>query len=150
MLRIRHPQNFWSGVLFAAFGAAALWIGRNYAIGTITRMGPGFVPMVLSCLLVVFGVFLCAHGVTVEGKALSGSHWRPQIMIVIAIVLFALTIERLGLAPAVVITALVAALASDEMRWKESISLAIGMAIASVLLFIYLLGQSMRPWDWSF
>jgi hypothetical protein len=150
MLRVRHPQDFWSGLLFVAFGASAAWVGRDYEIGTFTHMGPGFLPTVLSCLLIIFGVFMCARGVTVEGEALSGSRWRPQIMIVIAIVLFALTIERLGLAPAIIITVVVAGLASDEMRWKESISLAVGMAILSLLLFIYLLGQAIKPWDWTF
>jgi hypothetical protein len=41
-------------------------------------------------------------------------------------------------------------MASSEMRWKETVPLAIGMAVVSIVLFIYLLGQSMQPWTWSF
>ena len=31
-----------SGLVFVVIGAAALWIGRDYAMGTPFRMGPGY------------------------------------------------------------------------------------------------------------
>ncbi len=150
MLRVKHPQDFWSGILFMIIGSGALWLGRGYAFGTATRMGPGFLPTTLAWGLLLIGVFITLRGFVIKGAPLSGSALRPQFMIVLAIVVFALTIERLGLAPAVFIAAIVAALATNEMRWKETVPLAIGMALLSIVLFIYLLGQSMQPWAWSF
>jgi hypothetical protein len=150
MIQVKHPQDFWSGVLFAVVGAGALWIGRVYAFGTATKMGPGFLPNVLAWGLVLIGLFLMGRALVIKGAPLSGSAIRPQAMILAAIFAFALLIERIGLAPTVVVVAVLAALASKEMRWKETIPLGIGMAVLSVLLFIYLLGQSMQPWAWSF
>jgi hypothetical protein len=37
MVRVKSPQDFWAGILFALAGCAALWVGRNYAFGTLTR-----------------------------------------------------------------------------------------------------------------
>ena len=44
------------------------------------------------------------------------------------------------------VVTILAALASYEMKWIEAVSLAFASAVASVLLFIYLLGQSMEKW----
>ena len=41
MAFIRHPKDFFSGLIFVAFGLAAIIIGSNYSLGTEARMGPG-------------------------------------------------------------------------------------------------------------
>jgi TctA family transporter len=51
MSRIKDQRDFWSGILFVAFGCAGLWAGRDYPIGTLVRMGPGFFPMMMSVAL---------------------------------------------------------------------------------------------------
>ena len=70
----------------------------------------------------------------------------PQLFILAAIVVFALAIERLGLAPAVMLVAITAALASRDMRWVETIALALGVAALCVILFVHLLGQPFAIW----
>lgn len=149
MIRVQNPQDFWSGLLFMVVGAGALWFGRDYAMGEVTRMGPGFLPTILSWTLVAVGAFLALRATAIEGPSIEPSAWRPQILIVLAIVVFAQMIERFGLAPTVFVVTILAALASSEMRWRETIPLAVAAAIFSVVLFIYLLGQSMQPWAWS-
>jgi hypothetical protein len=150
MSHVKHPQDFWSGILFVSVGALALWLGQSYAFGTMTRMGPGFLPRVLAWGLVGIGLFLVARSFILRGQSINRSAVRPQIMIVIAIVAFALLIERVGLAPTVIVTGTLAALATAEMRWRETIPLVLFMAALCVLLFIKLLGQTMQPWTWSF
>ena len=58
MLSVKDPKDFWSGALFIAFGCAGLWFGRDYAIGTAARMGPGYFPLMMSLALVGLGGFL--------------------------------------------------------------------------------------------
>ena len=41
---IRHPKDFWAGVLFILFGGGACIIALDYAMGTAGRMGPGYFP----------------------------------------------------------------------------------------------------------
>lgn len=149
MVRVKSPQDFWAGLLFIFFGALALFLGRNYAFGTVTRMGPGFLPTVLAWFLLGLGTFLAVRGVAMDGQSIAPGKWRPQIFILLAIVLFGLLIERVGLAPTVLVVGFVAAFASTEVRWKEAALLSAGAALFSILLFIKLLGQSMAPWMWS-
>jgi hypothetical protein len=42
--RMLLTRDFWSGMLFAAFGIAALAFGHDLRIGSAARMGLGFVP----------------------------------------------------------------------------------------------------------
>ena len=51
---IRNPKDFWSGVLFIAFGLAAVIIARDYAMGTAGRMGPGDVT---ACVLILISLY---------------------------------------------------------------------------------------------
>ncbi|MDF2119890.1 tripartite tricarboxylate transporter TctB family protein [Roseiarcaceae bacterium H3SJ34-1] len=149
MVRVKSPQDFWAGLLFICFGALALFLGRNYAFGTVTRMGPGFLPTVLAWILFGLGVIIAVRGIALDGPSIAPGKWRPQIFILLAIVLFGLLIERVGLAPTVFVVGVVAAFASIEVKWKEAVLLSAGVALLSILLFIKLLGQSMAPWMWS-
>jgi len=149
MLRVKSPQDFWAGLLFICFGALALFLGRNYAFGTVTRMGPGFLPTVLAWFLLGLGIIIGLRGIALDGPSIAPGKWRPQIFILLGIVLFGLLIERVGLAPTVFIVGIVAAFASVEVKWKEAVLLSAAVALFSILLFIKLLGQSMAPWMWS-
>jgi Tripartite tricarboxylate transporter TctB family len=89
---------------------------------------------------------LMARALALDGPAIEPSRIMPQLFILAAIVVFALTIERLGLALAVALVALTAAFASRDMRWLEAIALALGLAALCVLLFVHLLGQPFTVW----
>lgn len=61
----RHRRDFCAGGLMILFGLVAAVNGPNYHIGTLTRMGPGFMPTVLGVVLIILGV-LIAGTATVE------------------------------------------------------------------------------------
>jgi hypothetical protein len=150
MIRVKNPQDFWAGLLFLVIGCLALWFGRAFVFGTAIKMGPGYMPTVLSWGLVLIGAFLSLRALALGGPAIEHSLIRPQIFILLAIVVFGLLIERVGLAPAIVVVTMVAALASREMRWRETVAVAVGLAALCVGLFIYLLGQPLTIWTWNF
>jgi hypothetical protein len=150
MIRVKNPQDFWAGILFLVVGCIAAYMGRSYNFGAATRMGPGYLPTVLAWMLVGIGAFLILRALLQDGAHIQPSLWRPQIFIVAAIVVFGLMIERFGLAPSVIVATIVASLASTEMRWKETILLAVGLAILCVVLFVKLLGQPLAIWTWNF
>lgn len=159
MLRVKNPQDFWAGLLFLVVGLLAVYLGRNYNFGTATKMGPGYLPTVLSWIMAGIGAFLALRAFFEPGEGIERSLWRPQAFIVAAIVVFALLIEPTtlafvfkkaglpssllvtGLVPAVVVVTVIAALASKEMRWIETLILAAGLSVLCVLLFVKILGQ---------
>jgi hypothetical protein len=146
MSRVKDQRDFWSGILFIAFGCAGLWIGRNYAVGTLVRMGPGFFPMMMSLALTGIGGFLLARSLVVAGEPIERIALWPQLLILAAIVAFGLLIERIGLAVAVMAVAAVSGIAAQGLRWFELIALAVAMSAISVALFVYLLGQPIPIW----
>jgi hypothetical protein len=146
MLRVKDQKDFWSGVLFIAFGCAGAWLGRNYALGTLARMGPGFFPMMMSIALVAIGAFLLVRSLVVAGEPVERSAIWPQLLILAAIVAFGLLIERVGLAVAVIAVAVVSGVAAQGLRWFELAALALAMSGLSVVLFVYLLGQPIPVW----
>ncbi len=48
-------KDLLSGLMFIAFGMTALYFGQKLALGTPVRMGPGFVPRMLSFILLSLG-----------------------------------------------------------------------------------------------
>lgn len=146
MIRVRSPQDFWAGLLFVVIGCGALWFGRDFVVGALTQMGPGYIPRVLSLAMIGIGAFLALRSLVLEGPQIERGLFRPQIFVLLAIIVFGLLIERVGLGPTVMTVTIVASLASYEMKRIEMVTLAIGLSIASVMLFIYLLGQSMEIW----
>jgi hypothetical protein len=150
MIRVSHPQDFWSGLLFIAIGALAAYLGRDFAFGTMTRMGPGFLPKVLAWLMMGVGAIILLRSLVLKGEPIQASRFRPQILIVVAILLFAQMIDRVGMVPTVFVVTIVASLAAEEMRWRDTLLLAVGLSAVCTLLFIMVLGLPMRPFAWSF
>jgi hypothetical protein len=132
--------------LFIAFGCAGLWLGRNYAVGTLSRMGPGFFPMMMSIALIGTGAFLLARSLVVAGDPIERTALWPQLLILAAIVAFGLLIERVGLAASVIAVAVVSGIAAQGLRWFELAALALAMSAFAVVLFVYLLGQPIPVW----
>jgi putative tricarboxylic transport membrane protein len=146
MSRVKDRKDFWSGVLFIAFGCAGLWFGRTYAIGTLSRMGPGFFPMMMGIALIGTGGVLLARSLVSSGEPLERIAVWPQVLILGAIVAFGLLIERVGLAVSVIAVAVISGIAAQGLRWFELAALAIATSALSVALFVYLLGQPIPVW----
>lgn len=147
MVRVKNPQDFWAGILFIAFGGLALWLGRDYATGTLAKIGPGFLPVLLSIGLLGVGGILALRALAIEGPAIEKSQVVPQLFILAAIAVFAFGIERLGLALTVMAVAVTASFARrGAQHWLEVIALAVGLAVLCVLLFVELLGQPFMVW----
>ena len=78
-------KDFLSGVMFIAFGLTALYFGDHLALGTPVRMGPGYVPHKLACIMLVLGgiislVPLFATATEASRRKRSGfrSAWPPS------------------------------------------------------------------------
>lgn len=72
------------------------------------------------------------------------------IWILASLLAFALAIERLGLVAATIVLVCVASPAGNVGRPIRVVSLAIGLALFSVAIFVWGLGVSMKVWPWTF
>jgi hypothetical protein len=73
-------------------------------------------------------------------------HLRPLLAVLASIIAFAVVLPRAGLFIASLLTVAVAALAGNDIRWREVLILAVGWGITVVLVFIYGLGLPINPW----
>jgi len=149
-LAIKSEKDFWTGVLYVGFGIIALWIARDYNFGSAARMGPGYFPRVLACLLIFFGVLALVRGLRKNAPGIGAMAWKPALIVLAATAAFAFLLERAGLVPALVVLILGSATASDRFRfeWRAAL-LSLALIAFCVAVFIKGLGlpmQALGPW----
>ena len=138
------------GGIFVAFGLSFAVIALTYDVGTPFQMGPGFFPLMLGGLLTLLGVLIMGSGFTKhEDSPIGIVPWRALVLLPSAFIFFGLTVRGLGVVPALFVTTLLAAFASERTSVISGIAIAGGLTIASVLIFI--VGLQLRlplfgPW----
>jgi hypothetical protein len=139
-LTLANNKDVWAGLMLIAIGAAAIFVARNYPFGTALRMGPGFFPVVLGGLLIVFGLAVLAIGLR-KGESMTGS-WslRALIILPLSLILFGLLMEYAGFVPAMLVLIVGSATASTEFRFLEVLLFAAGLTALSVAVFVWALG----------
>ena len=135
-------KDFLSGVMFIAFGLAALYFGRNLQMGTTVRMGPGYVPHMLAYIMMSLGGIITVVALVTTGEPTEAPKWKPITMVTIGIVCFALLFERAGLLPALVALVLIASLGGDEFKLTEVLGNMVALAVLCVLVFKVGLGMN--------
>lgn len=136
-----------SGSLFILVGAAGLYLGADYAIGTAFRMGPGYFPRVLCGLLVVIGLIIAIKGLIVGGERPEALHIRPLILVTLAVLTFAGSIVNFGLLPAALAVVLIGSMGGPEFRVLEGILLSLFLTAAAIGVFKYGLNMTMPILD---
>jgi hypothetical protein len=146
MLRVKSPQDLGAGLAFALIGLAGLYFGSDLAFGSSSRMGPGYFPILLSALIITVGIVVGFRGVTIEGPPIEPVQLRPILFIIAAILIFGFLIESIGLALTAILLTMLAAHARREVKLSETILLGVGLAIFTVVVFVYVLGQPLPAW----
>jgi uncharacterized membrane protein YidH (DUF202 family) len=146
--------NVLAGLMFMAVAVFALWVSRNYSIGTAVRMGTGYVPRLLAWVLLGLGLLILIQDLwsrTQEQAADADrvSVLRPMLFVTLSILAFALTIERFGLVIATLLLIGIGSLAGPRERPLETLIVAVAMAAAAVGIFIFGLGLTISIWpEW--
>jgi hypothetical protein len=139
-----------AGLVFVGFGLAFGGIALTYEIGTPLRMGAGFFPILLAGILVVLGGLIAAKAyLEADADAIGRIPWRALVLILGAVLLFALTVRGLGLIPATFLASFLAALASRRMTLIRAVAIGAGLTGLSVLIFVVALSLRLAlvgPW----
>nr|WP_256478514.1 tripartite tricarboxylate transporter TctB family protein [Notoacmeibacter sp. MSK16QG-6] len=135
--------------LTAAGSAAAIYAAAHYSVGTVTRMGPGMMPVSLGVILAAFGLAIAAPAFFRRGETVP-LNLRPLIVLTIAILTFALMIEPVGLIAAVFSTTVIATLAESRVSLGKALILGAAMSLLTWTIFIAGLGLPIRSFGWPF
>jgi len=146
---IRHPKDFFAGLMYAAIGIGAILVARNYNFGTSVRMGPGYFPTILGGLLVLVGVISMIRAFTREGERIKSISWKEIVLVLGSVALFGVLVRGAGLVPSLILLVLISAWASDKFKLKTALLLAILTSAFSTLVFVKGLGlpfSIIGPW----
>ena len=146
MPKIRNHKNFYSGLMFMGFGLAALVISQSYAVGTASKMGPGYFPRALGALIVVLGALLSLLSLRSTQEPKIDWHWRPLAIILFSICLIPWLTDSLGIVLTSLLLVFVASTASEEFRWKEALISGVILGVASTALFVWGLAIRLPIW----
>lgn len=97
--RLVKRDNFVAGTALIVIAAVFLWTGRKYTVGTLSSMGPGFLPNTLCWILIACGLTIIVHSDAENPEAEERGRTRllPLALIPLSYVVFAFTVENIGL-----------------------------------------------------
>lgn len=139
-------KDFYTGLLFVAFGALAIVVASDYPMGTTMRMGPGYFPTVVGAMLALLGLGLAVRALFAGAEPVGVWVPRPLLVVQAAVVAFAVLVERLGLVVAAVALVVLAAVAGGEARLQEVVLLSLALVVLAVGVFAYGLGLPFTVW----
>ncbi|WP_320177902.1 tripartite tricarboxylate transporter TctB family protein [Roseovarius pacificus] len=112
----------------------------RYDLGTPRQMGPGFFPMTLGAAGTFYGVVLIVKALVNQDES-NAISWRPLAFVPLAIVACAMSIETLGLIPAVVLASVLTSLGYKDITVGNVITIAMIMVAIVTFIGSYLLGM---------
>src|SRR5215813_14579046 len=107
IMRIRSPKDLWAGLIFIAIGGGFVLLAQQYRLGDMHRMGPAMFPTLVGALLVLLGLIIALRAFAFDGESVPRFYLRPIGVSVLAIVLFGIALQWLGLIAAVAVLVLV-------------------------------------------
>jgi hypothetical protein len=135
-MKIKSPKDFWSGLMFIAFGLFFVVVARNYQMGSAVRMGPAYFPTVLGGIMAVLGALVLFQSLVVKGAPFPKLSFKPIFFISLALVLFGYLLKPLGFILSLAILVYVCAFGGHEFKVKEVSILTVVLIIFSVLVFV--------------
>jgi hypothetical protein len=148
---MRPTKDLLSGLIFVGFGLAGGKVSLNYPLGTPSRMGPGFFPLIVCSAIVMLGALIAVQSARrAEPSSDVGQiSPRPIIFVSFAIAAFGVLIDGWGLIAALIALIAIARLAGREGSGRElCIMVAVLIAVAYGI-FIYGLDLRLKVLPWS-
>lgn len=148
-MRAKSQRDLVAGLLFVVTGVAFAWGATAYEFGSAANPGPGYFPFGLGVILALLGGLVLFKAMSVEtadGEPIGSIGWRPLLVVVGAILLFALALPRLGLPLSVALVSFGVGFASNESRPLELLALSAGLAVFCALVFIQGLRLNLPMW----
>lgn len=149
-MQTRDYRDMIGGLLLICIGGfAIIYSLASLRIGSISRMGPGMIPMLL-------GIILASLGLAISLPAFFRSGEMPKIetrslfAVIVAMLAFALLLRPFGIVPAVIALTVIASQADAKLSPLGLAITAICLTATAVLVFKVGLGipLALVSWPW--
>lgn len=130
-----------------ALGLFVAFYAQRYDFGSLTRMGPGYFPVVLGIILAVLGFLIALPAFFRPGEKIQ-IDWRPLFFVLGSLVAFSILLKLLGIVFTAFISAFLASMAS-RMTWRQRLGLSAGISVITYGVFILGLSMVIPVWPWN-
>jgi hypothetical protein len=119
----RRYEDVACGIGLILFGLFALWVSRDYDVGTGSNMGPGYFPRALSTIIIGLGALIALANLRTPLEDFSLDdvlRMRPLVTITAAYLVYAYSLTSIGLLPATLLLIVISGLAvprRSAMEW---------------------------------
>ena len=141
----RSRRDQWSAAGLAVLALGYLLAGRQYPLDTLATPGPGIFPLAVGLALLALAVWqLLAGGrrpaLAASSEAVEVGITRAPLIMIALLVLYAVSLPRLGFTLTSFVLVLVASWLMGLRGWWPPVVLALGVTVASRLIFGFWLG----------
>ncbi len=147
-MKNRDSRDLMGGIALIAIGVFAAMHARQYELGELQRMGPGYFPTVLGIILAILGVLVAVPALFREGTSIK-IEWKSLAWVMVNILVFALLLNHLGMIFTSFLAVIASSMASD-IKWKARLILSGCIAFITYLIFSFGLGMVIPVWPWSY
>lgn len=143
---VKSPNDAMFAAALFSLAAVLYWTVSGLRLGTLLRMGPGFLPTILCILVAATGATILLRSLLVAGDRLYSWPVRPLVFVLGGPLAFALLLETLGLVVAMPVLVATVSLADRDCGMIETILLATALTLFSAVVFVVALGLPLPLW----
>jgi len=146
LVKVQNPQDVYGGMALILLALVA-YVASNELPGMRGfAFGPGTAPRLFAGTLAILAIGVVLGGLLKAGPDVSPYAFRGVIFIIGSILAFAASIRPLGLVIASFATMIVCAAAAEDVKWRESIVVAVAVTAFCAVLFPYGLNLPFQLW----
>ncbi|MSP89164.1 MAG: tripartite tricarboxylate transporter TctB family protein [Alphaproteobacteria bacterium] len=126
------------GVALVALAAFALWVSRAYPLGTTANMGPGYFPRAMCVIIGALGLVLVVTNLLKPLYVPSSPDrlkLRPLVTVASSFVAFALSLNTIGLLPAILLLIVISSFAITKRSVWEILAIAVALETLAFLMW---------------
>ena len=140
--QIKDQKAFATGVFYLVFGTAVAVGAGRYRMGSLARMGPGYFPCAAGVALALVGACMIGLALRRGAPVSQAGAWsgRSVSIVLLAVVLFGLLLEQIGLVIAVPMLVGLSSRAHPHFSWRSLVVSLLVLMFLTWTIFVLLLG----------
>lgn len=145
-LRVQNQQDVYGGMALILISLTAFVASNDLPGMRGFAFGPGTAPRLFAFTLAILSLAVVVSGLVTSGPDVGAYKIRGVIFIIGAILSFAATIRPLGLVIASFTTMVICAAAAEDVKWRETVIVAVAVTTFCAILFPYGLNLPFALW----
>ena len=146
LLKVQNPQDVYGGMALILLALVAFVASNDLPGMRGFAFGPGTAPRLFAFTLAILSLGVVIGGLLTSGPDVSGYKIRGVIFIIGSILAFAACIRPLGLVIASFATMVICAAAAEDVKWRETVIVAVVVTAFCSVLFPYGLNLPFQLW----